>query len=158
MIPTLDPRGLLPPGEHTATWEEVRAAFCTNTRREILLNSVRQFVAIELAVVPGDLRLVIGGSFLTDKDDPSDIEMTVYLEVTQETLEALGQVFKLGDKTFHGYAKSQYEVDFYLSYKMPGCNDFGAFFQYVGPKTASVKQLDPREKRGIIEVVQWKLG
>lgn len=158
MIPALDSRGLLPPGVHPATWAEIRSVFCHNTRRETLFSSIENFVLAELSQVPGHLKLVVGGSFFSDKDSPGDMEMTLYVAVTAESLSQYAHVFQLGGQSFHQHAKTLYEVDFYLSLQMPGCNDFGLFFQYVGPKTASIKQLQPKDVRGVIEVVPWKLG
>lgn len=158
MTIALDERGLLAPGIHVATWADIQHSFCSNTRRELLFASIKNFVLTELVVVPADFKMVVGGSFFSDKDNPADMEMTIYVEVTPTTLQTCAPVFQLGGEAFHHYAKSQYEVDFYLSMMMPGCNDFGLFFQYVGPKTAAAKQLHPKDARGVIEVVPWKLG
>jgi hypothetical protein len=70
----LDPTtGLLPPGEHPASMEELEAAFCWNYRRR------QYFKNLELIV--GKLkersvsRIWVDGSFVTSEDRPGDIDV-----------------------------------------------------------------------------------
>lgn len=70
MIPELLPSGLLPPGEHEALWEEIRALFGGNFRRNDILGGIR-LAALHLQRV-GCRRLWIDGSFVTNKRAPSD--------------------------------------------------------------------------------------
>jgi hypothetical protein len=43
-----------------------------------------------------------------------------------------------------------YQVHFWINF--PEANDFAAFFQYVGVKTASAKALNPLHLKGILKV------
>jgi hypothetical protein len=43
-----------------------------------------------------------------------------------------------------------YRVHFWINF--PGANDFAAYFQYVGVKTASAKGLNPLHLKGILKV------
>jgi predicted nucleotidyltransferase len=65
--------GYLPPGDYKATLAEVRARFASNNRRREL--------CAQLEYVVGELRLRgvktiwIGGSFVTTKERPSDVDL-----------------------------------------------------------------------------------
>ncbi len=72
MIPEFTSEGLLPPGEHPATWNEIRTRFGWNPRRKALLGG------LEAALIPlsavGCSRLFLDGSFVTKKDQPGDYD------------------------------------------------------------------------------------
>lgn len=64
--------GMLPPGQWLATWDEVEAAFGTNTwRRRLLAGCRRALAALKAA---GCRRAWIDGSFVTAKAQPADID------------------------------------------------------------------------------------
>ena len=71
MIPDQDPlTGLLPPGVHLATWDELVARFGhTDHRRELLDGLLRAARALRDA---GCRRLYVDGSFVTTKEHPND--------------------------------------------------------------------------------------
>lgn len=71
MVPGLV-NGVLPPGEWPATWDEVEAAFGTNTWRvRLLAGCGRALAALKAA---GCRRAWIDGSFVTAKAQPADID------------------------------------------------------------------------------------
>jgi hypothetical protein len=72
MIPDFD-EGLLPPGMHPATWEEVVARFGWNGRRRELLGGLRR--AVRDLRAAGCSRVWLDGSFVTAKDLPNDFDM-----------------------------------------------------------------------------------
>lgn len=151
-IPPLDSRGLLPPGKHTTNLNDFRSAFAHNPRRDALYCKFEAFVKQEMLPIATGYPLVIGGSYLTDKPYPGDVEATLIIEPIQ-----LGKNQKLilmlsNINELHSTFKKEYEVDFYPSIVGAG-NRFDAFFQYVGPKTASMKGLDPKDTRGVLEVI-----
>ncbi|MCF5548850.1 MULTISPECIES: DUF6932 family protein [Pseudomonas] len=153
-LPTLDHRGLLPIGEHICRFAEIEQMFLHSTHRASLYSSVRGFIDGPLKSRGQGLRLFLGGSFFSDKQQPEDIEATVYLPVVPpDRFAAVMELFALRDQF-----KRKHRVDFFPSIQMPGQNDFVRFFQYVGPKTASAKGLDERAGRGVVEVVEWELG
>lgn len=72
MIPPFTSAGVLPPGIHPATWEEICARFGGNPRREWLLAGLyRAARALKLA---GCTTLYLDGSFVTAKPDPKDFD------------------------------------------------------------------------------------
>lgn len=155
-IPAIDDRGLLPGGCHMGTLREIEQQFLFNPHRDRLYWQVRRFVDDELRKKAAGLRLILGGSFFSDKDSPADIEATVYLPapmiVAHLPLMALQSIEE------HSRIKREHRADFYVSLMVEGCNDLGLFFQYVGPKTAQAKGLNEKDARGVIEVESWERG
>ncbi|AMU86004.1 DUF6932 family protein [Dehalococcoides mccartyi] len=72
MIPDFDSDGLLPPGLHWATWQELSDRFGTNAHRMLLLSGMRQ--ALEALKAAGCNTVYIDGSFVTSKDTPGDFD------------------------------------------------------------------------------------
>ena len=73
MIPAFDDGGYLPPGLHRATVEEVYARFGRQSElRRVQMESLRWL--IELARRAGVRRIVVNGSFVTDKLEPNDVD------------------------------------------------------------------------------------
>lgn len=157
MIPPFDNRGLLPVGVHTATWTETAAYFGADLRRLSLVQNAKAFALTEVAPIFPSCGFFLAGSTLSDKAFPGDIEAFVAVDQTLLAIPAnMTAAFSLQAR--HDAIRAQYEVDFYVSFGLPGAPDFSAFFQYVGEKTAAMKHLHEKDKRGIIEVAQWTLG
>ena len=74
MIPPFQPDGNLPPGIHTATWEEVVARFGGNPQRNRLLDGLRR--AVSSLLDAGCPRIYLNGSFVTNKPEPNDFDVT----------------------------------------------------------------------------------
>jgi hypothetical protein len=72
MIPDFDERGNLPPGIHTATWDELVARYGTSARRLTQLAGLKR--ALDSLRVAGCQRAYVDGSFVADKDDPQDFD------------------------------------------------------------------------------------
>lgn len=155
-LPPVDERGLLPPGKHDATWVEIEALFLFNQHRNTLYGELRRFVAEVLSPLPGAeaVDLLVGGSFLSDKEKPNDIEATIYVP-WQERMKDFAALATLSE---HDRIMRNYGIDFYVSFLVDGYNDFGLFFQYVGTKTAAAKGLHEKDQRGVIRIMQWTLG
>ena len=156
MIPPLDNRGLLPPGVHRIdALDELPRRFCTNAHRWRLWDDVLAGLSEVCALLhqhPAPMtRLVMGGSFFSDKPTPADLEATLVFDA--QTPGATCWQWTLQHVQQHARLKERYRLDFYPS--LPGHNDFGALFQYVGPKTAALKGLDDKDPRGVIEVITW---
>ena len=73
MIPNLKKTGLLPIGIHYATWEEFEKTFATNPYRKNLLLGLRD--ALKILYSFGCKEIYVGGSFVTDKPEPADIDI-----------------------------------------------------------------------------------
>ena len=72
VIPDFNDRGLLPPGVHRATWEEVVNRFGTNPWRERLLTGLRD--ALDDLRSAGCQAVYLNGSFVTSKEIPNDYD------------------------------------------------------------------------------------
>lgn len=158
MIPALDERGLLPVGIHTSRgWPPFHAAFGFNEHRQQLLANLLLWVDSELQHVAAGLELVIGGSFVTSKPNPSDIDCSV--AIPENELGARGPALQLllvdGRK---GRIWKDYQVEAYPSIQAAGCNDFSAYFQYVGDKSAVIHQCSALDRRGVIKIDPWLPG
>ena len=78
MIPAFRADGYLPEGLHRASEAELTFRFgSTSPRRRRLALRVRRW--IELARAVGASRLLIDGSFVTDKPDPGDVDAVILL-------------------------------------------------------------------------------
>lgn len=157
-IPLFDARGFLPPGIHVAeSWEEVAGALAFNAHREVLLSNMRTFVRDELAPLANGLDMVIGGSFLSNKEVPGDIDCTVLfpLATIDQYKPALELLANDGAKN---RIWLQYKVEAYPTLQFPNCSDFTAFFQYVGVKSAATTNCSPTDLRGVLKVTSWTAG
>jgi hypothetical protein len=73
MIPAFDDEGYLPPGIHLATTQEIIARFGRESElRRVQVESLLWLV--ELARRAGIQRIVVNGSFVTDKLEPNDVD------------------------------------------------------------------------------------
>lgn len=73
MLPDFDKNGNLPPGMHDADWSEIVQRFGGTSRRRELLTGLK--AALEPLRKAGCRRIFINGSFVTDKDEPGDIDV-----------------------------------------------------------------------------------
>lgn len=82
-LPGLDPTtGLLPPGRYAASLDELYTALVESTgsdvRHEIWEEWTRHRAAVD--AFTGEIsRMWVGGSFVSDKHDPSDVDVTYLL-------------------------------------------------------------------------------
>jgi hypothetical protein len=89
VIPPLTPSGLLPLGRYAATPPEVEAAFVTGHRwsgsktRPTIWADWQKITAQTRKIIPVAAAW-LGGSFVTDKDDPDDLDV-VYLIDSRES-------------------------------------------------------------------------
>ena len=73
MIPQLNDDGYLPPGIHRATLDEIAVRFGREPElRRVQMQSLRWLV--DLAKRVGIQRIIVNGSFVTDKWEPNDID------------------------------------------------------------------------------------
>src|SRR5688572_29461683 len=73
MIPQFEPSsGVLPPGIHEATWEDLVARFGWTPHRLSLLAGLK--AALDALRLAGCQRAYIDGSFVTAKPDPADFD------------------------------------------------------------------------------------
>ena len=78
MIPDCNDDGYLPPGIHPATLDQIAARFgCESELRQAQMDSLRWLV--ELARRSGVQRIVVYGSFVTDKLEPNDVDCVLLI-------------------------------------------------------------------------------
>lgn len=73
MIPFLGKSGILSPGVHYATWDELTERFGINKHRLSLLDGLKQ--GLNLLIEYGCKEACINGSFVTNKVLPADIDV-----------------------------------------------------------------------------------
>lgn len=79
MIPHCNDDGYLPPGIHRATLEEIAVRFGQESElRQAQMESLRWLV--DLAQRAGVQRIVVNGSFATDKLEPNDVDCVLLIE------------------------------------------------------------------------------
>jgi hypothetical protein len=72
MIPPLTDEGLLPPGVHYASWDELEDRFGYSAWRKHLISGLRR--AAKALAEAGCKTLYVDGSFVTDKEFPGDFD------------------------------------------------------------------------------------
>jgi hypothetical protein len=73
VIPAFNDDGYLPPGVHRASLDEIAERFGRESElRQVQMESLRWLV--ELAIRAGAIRIVVNGSFVTDKLEPNDVD------------------------------------------------------------------------------------
>ena len=70
MIPAFDWRGVLPPGVHFATWNEIVNRYATNDHRRFLIDGL--IAALRSLRDAGCTTAYLDGSFVTAKELPGD--------------------------------------------------------------------------------------
>ncbi len=79
-LPPLEQNGLLPPGVHDATMDEVEATFGRGSTRWGLMAKLREFVT-ELQQWRLTDELLIDGSFVTGEPNPHDIDLLLVFPI-----------------------------------------------------------------------------
>ena len=73
MIPPFEPTGLLPPGIHQSSWEELETRFGGTRHRDRLLAGLTN--ALHELMRAGCPRVYLDGSFVTAKEQPGDFDL-----------------------------------------------------------------------------------
>jgi hypothetical protein len=71
-IPSFNELGYLPPGTYETSWIELMERFAINRQRQRLATGLA--AALRKLAVAGCRRVIIGGSFVTSKEDPNDFD------------------------------------------------------------------------------------
>ena len=145
-IPDLNSHGLLPSGVHDCSIPEIEAQFGWNGHRAGLLSDFKICFKNEIHV-NFPYPLFFDGSFVTDKENPDDIDVVLDLCNVPDSTKYQGLMFMQQNQA---RLMSKYRVHFWIN--LPGNNDFCGFFQYVGVKTAKFKGLDPKFLKGILRL------
>ncbi len=95
-------------------------------------------------------RFCVDGSFITNKELPSDIDIT--LELPAPTVPLLQTIVASGVLA-HDAIRNHYMIDIYATFGGGVGNDFRAFFQYLRPEDAQDRGLQPGAVKGILRLV-----
>ena len=149
MIPLLDVHGFLPQGVHECTLEELTARFGNGNpshRRSILCVKFADFLTWVRSL--NCFRSVYpDGSFVSDKEEPSDID--VLLELPQGTPQVTAHLKQHGvfDRA---QMKSKFEIHIFPM--PPGEPNLLTWFQGVRPEVARARGLRPNYRKGILRI------
>jgi len=75
----LDERGLLPPGVHDATLDEIEAAFGNGERRAALMRNLREYVELVRQFLPAVAVIVDGSFVMAAVEQPGDLDVILEL-------------------------------------------------------------------------------
>ena len=176
-LPSLDPEtGLLPPGRYAASMDELYTALVTSTgsaiRREIWEEWSTHRTMVETQV--GEIsRMWVGGSFVSSKPDPSDVDVTYLVSASYYDALDHDTLVDLNDLTDAGWcAESGLRVDaliLRLPKRLPvsqmapslldsetseSFRDLGLYDEVCqAVKPASVHSVPSELRRGYVEVL-----
>jgi len=136
-LPRLRPDGALPPGTHRATIAELASAFdqASSATRPALGTVLRHAVALIQSADPAAF-IYVGGSYVTDKRDPSDLDLAVRSD---------------------GWSDASFDAAFTATYP-GGTQLLDAFFN----RTSDTQHMEdhfrriaghPADRKGIVEIV-----
>jgi hypothetical protein len=146
-IPELDKNGLLPCGVHSCSLAEIAARFTWNQHRKMLFHQFHNFLSVELLPCFPD-PVFFDGSFVTDKETPSDTDVVLDLCHAPDARKWQGLQYMA---THQDRIMDYYGVHFWVN--LPASSDFVSFFQYVGTKTACSRGLEPKHQKGILRIL-----
>ena len=132
MIPNFNDEGYLPLGIHRATLEEITARFGQESEvRQVQMESLRWLV--DLAWWTGVQRIVVNGSFVTDKLEPNDVDCVLLI-----------------GPDFPRDATAEAELLAGLPFVNMELVDMEAFLQFTEKTFATDRNLVPK---GMVEVI-----
>jgi hypothetical protein len=154
-VPTLDDQGLLPPGIHHLTMEQIEklfGRFQRTDRRPRLFKKLREYVD-ELRATGWKVQLFVNGSFVMGRvDEPDDIDLIVVLPKGWNTAAELRPFeYNLLSKK-RTRRKFGFDV-FPVQKNSKDQRRMVRFFQGVSMKWGELLGLPPRSKKGLVRVI-----
>lgn len=151
-LPDFDEYGFLPSGVYDTTIQEVQRRFCTNEQRVQIFSRFEDYVN-EVSVFGMQFACYLDGSFISDKDDPQDLDVVIDIPDSNSQLyNALRSSVAWHDRRWLllNLEKVRREFGIHFFYWMPmmqvrGPNDQIENFQKVYAATAT----DVRSRKGI---------
>ena len=128
MLPPFEPTGRLPAGVHSATWPAFVERFGTSAQR--LEQLIKLEAALRLLREAGCVRVFVGGSFVTAKSEPGDVD--VVWDMTGVDAEVLDAIF-LDFTDERAAQKHRFGGEFFPAQLVEGITgrSFLWFFQYT---------------------------
>ena len=111
-IPDFNDDGVLPKGIHVCTLEEMRKRFCSIDNKEIrctLFKKLEKYIE-ELKKYSIPCELIVDGSFITNKEEPSDIDLLIAVPFEWEPKEYEDDCLMLINED---YVKSKYNFSLF---------------------------------------------
>jgi hypothetical protein len=71
-MPPFNELGYLPPGVYEISWKDLMERFATNQRRQRIITGLA--AALRKLAIAGCTRVIIGGSFISAKEEPNDFD------------------------------------------------------------------------------------
>lgn len=131
-IPPFNELGYLPPGTYEISWIELMERFAINRQRQRLVTGLA--AALRKLAVAGCRRVIIGGSFVTSKENPNDFD---------GWYESFGLDLNVLDELFLEEFTSQMEVFGGTLFGYPSYEGFFKTDREGRPK--GVIAIDPKE-------------
>lgn len=147
-IPDLNEFGVLPPGQHICSLDEVRPIYATNDHREALWEQFLEFVDW-MAGRPKPPAVLIDGGFTSDKPNPKDIDVVLdCFEADEDT-----QNYWVGAFLRHRkQIMENFNVDLWVRAEYFQ-NDLSEFFTYVRIEEALQRGMGPNDRKGLLRFV-----
>ena len=136
-IPKFNAYGLLPPGFHPVTMQEIERALSFSAKRRSLIEDGLKPVVRELEQA-GTPTLYLGGSFTTDKVSPNDVDGYVVARVASEICR---RVIERQE-----FWKAQHQADINLAAE-DVAGDLASWEDWFGHT-----KEEPRRERGILKL------
>lgn len=147
-IPLLTRQGVLPPGSFDCTRAEVIENFCGSAHRASLWQGFEEFLG-NIADDHLPTRLLVDGSFTSDKSHPGDIDVVFDLSTCSEQVQ--NHWFRV-QALEQDQIKEVYHIDFWVYFSgLP--SDLRAFFSYVRPEEALRRGMQPDERKGLLSLI-----
>lgn len=119
-----------------------------NDDRRRLTANLQEFIAVELApCFPGVPPVVLDGSYVTDKDCPSNINLVLELNDLPDDQQWAGQMLYQR----HPDILRQYRIEMLPGLRALG-QDFVALLQILRPQTAFEKGLFHNHQKGVLRL------
>ena len=139
-IPRFNQYGLLPPGMHEASMEEVNQELGFSPRRQELIGTGLRFVCGELGAV-GVTDVVLNGSFVTWKPSPADIDGFVITRLGSEVANAIKDRRRLWSARYH--------VDFFAAFEdLTGHGSVAYWEEFFGHT-----REQPPQAKGLVKLI-----
>lgn len=157
-IPDLLETGLLPPGRHVATVDEVQAtfveAFSDSTRRQAIFDSWLRHRDSLRYVLSAD-RQWIDGSFVTSKPEPADIDVVTFVDADEYNAlppwrQALGLSLLLGHNNRDFWQVDSFAVPVVADADSPEYGAYAGQVAYWEHQWSHTRT--PGEEKGYLEV------
>jgi len=146
-IPDWNEFGVLPEGIHDCAIEEIEQRLGFNNHRAALVEGLGQTLAW-LETMPPIQSLIVDGSFVTDKERPSDIDAVAMItNLTERNQREWVRAWQ----PQHPWLKAEHRVDLYPTVLGTG-NNFAAYFQYIRPEEALDRGAPLGLLKGILRI------